>query len=125
MTTRKAVLRVAAILFRVVLTVVIVLGLVYMGQTAYRFTHAVFSDAGIEEEPGRTVKIQIKEEVSTKKLAEVLEKNGLVEDAFVLRIQMKMESFDGPVQPGDYELNTSMSPTKMLKVLSETNEDNK
>ena len=125
MTTRKAVLRVAIILFRVVLTVVIILGLVYLGQTTYRFTRAVFSDAAIEEEPGRAVKIEIKEAVSTKKFAEVLETNGLVEQAMVLQIQMKMADFDGPVQPGTYELNTSMSPSEMLKVLSETNEDNR
>lgn len=125
MTTRKAVLRVASILYRVVFTVVIVLALVYVGQSTYRFTRAVFSDAAIEEEPGRNVKIQIKEEVNVKRLAEVLEENGLIDSALVLRVQMKMDSFEGPVQPGSYELNTSMSPSKMLKVLSETNEDNK
>ena len=125
MTTRKAVLRVATILYRVVLTVVIVLGIIYMGQSTYRFTRAVFSDAAIESEPGRSVKIQIKEDVSTKKLAEVLETHGLVDSALVFQIQMKMESFEGPVKAGSYELNTSMSPSKMLKVLSETNEDNK
>ena len=125
MTTQKAVLRVASILFRVVLTVVIVLGLIYMGQTTYRFTRAVFRDAAIEEAPGRTVKIQIKEEVSAKKLADVLEENGLVENELVFQIQMKLEDFEGPVQPGNYELNTSMSPSEMLKVLSETNEDDK
>ena len=125
MTTQKAVLRVASILYRVVFTVVIVLALVYVGQTTYRFTRAVFSDAAIEEAPGRSVKIQIKEEVGTKKFAEVLEDNGLVDSALVLQVQMKMEGFEGPVQPGSYELNTSMSPSKMLKVLFETNEDNK
>lgn len=125
MTTQKAVLRAAAILFRVVLTVVIVLGIISMGQTTYRFTRAVFCDAAIEEAPGRTVKIQIKEEVSAKKLAKVLEENGLVENALVFQMQMKLEDFEGTVQPGSYELNTSMSPSSMLKVLSETDEDNK
>lgn len=125
MTTQKAVLRAATILFRVVLTVVIVLGIIYMGQTTYRFTHAVFCDAAIEEAPGRAVKIQIKEEISAKKLAQVLEENGLVENALVFQLQMKLEDFEGTVQPGSYELNTSMSPSSMLKVLSETDEDNK
>ena len=123
MTTRKAVLRVASILYRVVFTVVIVLALVYVGQSTYRFTRAVFSDAAIEEEPGRNVKIQIKEEVNVKKLAEVLEKNGLIDSALVFRIQMKMKDFEDTVKPGNYEMNTSMSPSEMLKVLSETNED--
>ena len=123
MTTQKAVMRVATILYRVVLTVAIILAIVYMGQTSYRFTRAVFSDSAMEEEPGRDVKISIKEEVGTKKLAEVFEKNGLVENALVFRIQMKMKSFEDTVKPGNYEMNTSMSPSEMLKVLSETNED--
>ena len=123
MTTQKAVMRVTAILYRVVLTVAIILGLIYMGQTTYRFTRAVFSDSAMEEGPGRNVKIDIKEEVGTKKLAEVFEKNGLVEDALVFRIQMKMKNFEETVKPGTYEMNTSMSPSEMLNVLSETNED--
>ena len=73
--------------------------------------------------PGRSVTIKISEEVSTKKLAEVLEENGLVEDAKVFQFQMKMADFEGPVKAGTYELNTSMSPSKMFKILSSNGDE--
>ena len=123
MTTQKAVMRVASICLKVIIFIVIVLGIVSLGQNTYRYTHAVFSDEAIEEEPGRSVTIKINEDVSTKKLAEVLEENGLIEDAKVFKFQMKMADFEGPLKAGTYELNTSMSPSEMFKILSSNGDE--
>ena len=123
MNARKAVRRTGSICIKVAVFVLICLGLVYLGQTTYRYTHAVFSEAAMEEKPGRNVKITIPEDVSAKKFAEVLEKNGLIENATVLQIQMKMASFGETVKAGTYELNTSMKPGEIFEILSETNED--
>ncbi len=123
MTTQKALVRVASICLRVIVFVAVVLGLVYLGQTTYRLTHAVFREEALEEAPGRDVKIKLNEDVSVKKIAEVLEENELIEDSLVFIVQMKMSGFDGPVKAGSYELNTSMIPSEMLKVLAETNGD--
>ena len=123
MNARKAVRRTGSICIKVAVFVLICLGLVYLGQTTYRYTHAVFSEAAMEEKPGRNVKITIPEDVSAKKFAEVLEKNGLIESATVFQIQMKMASFGKTVKAGTYELNTSMKPGEIFEILSETNED--
>ena len=87
MNTRKAALRAGAICLKVAIFIAIVLGIVYLGQTAFRYTHAVFSDAAYEEEPGRTIKVKIPEDVSGKRLAKVLEENGLIEDANIFLFQ--------------------------------------
>jgi UPF0755 protein len=118
MNTRKAALRAGAICLKVAIFIAIVLGIVYLGQTALRYTHAVFSDAAYEEEPGRTIKVKIPEDVSGKRLAKVLEENGLIENANVFQIQMKMAGFGDTVKAGSYELNTSMKPSAMLQVLA-------
>ncbi len=123
MTPQKALRKVASICFKVIVFVMIVLGIVSLGQTAYHYTHAVFRNHALEEAPGRNVSIQINEDVSTKKLSEVLEKNGLIEDAKVFQIQMKLADFEGPVKKGIYELNTSMSPSEMLKILSSNGDE--
>ena len=123
MNARKAVRRTGSICIKVAVFVLICLGLVYLGQTTYRYTHAVFSEAAMEEKPGRNVKITIPEDVSAKKFAEVLEKNGLIESATVFQIQMKMAFFGETVKAGTYELNTSMKPGEIFEILSETNED--
>jgi len=123
MNTRKAVLRVGGICFRVAVFILICFGLISLGRVTYRYTHAVFSEEAYEEEPGRTVRLNIPEDVSAKRLAEVMEENGLIEDAKVLKVQMKMADFQDTVKAGTYELNTSMTPREMFKILSETNED--
>lgn len=123
MNTRKAAMRVVSICLRVAIFVAVVLGIVYLGQTTYHYTHEVFNDEAFEEAPGRDVVIKVSEEVSGKQLAKVLEENGLIENAVVFQIQMKMADFSGTVKAGNYKLNTSMTPSEMFKVLSGENED--
>ena len=117
MNARKAVRRTGSICIKVAVFVLICLGLVYLGQTTYQYTHAVFSEAAMEEKPGRNVKITIPEDVSAKKFAEVLEKNGLIESATVFQIQMKMASFGETVKAGTYELNTAMTVEEMVEIM--------
>lgn len=125
MDTRKAVLQVGTICFRVILFVVLVLGLVYLGQTTYKYTRAVFSDEAFEEAPGKTVKVTISESVSGKQLAKVLEENGLIENALVFQLQMKMADFGDRVEADTYELNTSMPPSELFEILSGTDGEDK
>lgn len=123
MKAHKAAIRVGFICLKVAIFVLIFFGIVYLGQTTYRYTHAVFSEQSMEEEPGRTVKISIPENVSSSKLAEVLEEKGLIKDAGVFKQQMKMAHFGDLVQAGTYELNTSMTPSEIIKILSGTEKD--
>ena len=123
MNTKKAALRTGAIFLKVVIFVVICLGIFYLGQTTYRYTHAVFHEEAMEEGPGRIVKVTIPEDMDSGELAKALEKKGLVEDAGIFKLQMKIADFPETVKAGTYELNTSMKPSEMFKILSETEED--
>lgn len=118
MNARKAAMRVVSICIRVAIFVAVVLGIIYLGQTAYHYTHEVFSDEAFEEAPGKDVIVKIPEDVSGKQLAKVLEENGLIENAIVFQIKMKMADFGDTIKAGNYELNTSMTPSEMFKVLS-------
>ena len=119
MNTRKAAMRIVSICLRVAMLVLIVLGIIYLGQTTYQYSRAVFSDAAYEEEPGKNAKISVPHDISEKEFAEILESNGLIENAVVFRIQMKMGGFGNTVKAGDYELNSSMAPSEIIKILSE------
>lgn len=120
MNARKAAAHVGIICLKVAVYVAIVLGLIYLGQTTYYYTHAVFANEAFEEAPGKTVKLTISETVSGKELARVLEENGLIEDSKVFQIQMKMAGFGQTIEADTYELNTSMPPSELIKILSET-----
>ena len=123
MNTRKAVLRVGSICLKVAVFVLICFGLVSLGQTTYRYTHAVFSDEAFEKAPGKDIDVEISEDVSIGKFAQVLEEKGIIEDAKIFKLQMKMSDYEGTVKTGTYELNTSMKPSQILKILSKANED--
>ena len=125
MDTRKAVLHVGIICFRVILFVALMLGLVYLGQTTYQYTRAVFGNEAFEEAPGKTVKVTISEPVSAKQLAKVLEENGLIDNALVFQLQMKLADFGDVVEANTYELNTSMAPSELFEILSKTNGEDK
>lgn len=117
MNTQKAVRQVCSVCLKVSIFVLVFLGIVYLGQTTYRYTRAVFCEEAFEEAPGKTAKIKLSADVSLKKFAQVLEKNGLIEDAKVFEFQLKLKQYSGPVKAGTYELNTSMTPGEILKVL--------
>lgn len=122
MDARKAAVHVGAICLKVALYVAIALGLIYLGQTTYYYTHAVFGNQAYEEAPGKKVKVTISEEVSGKELSKVLEQNGLIEDALVFQLQMKMAGFGETVEADTYELNTSMTPNELIEILSGADE---
>ena len=123
MNTRKAVILVGSICLKVAVFVLICFGLVSLGQTTYRYTHAVFSEEAFEEAPGKDIRINIPEDVSIGRFAQVLEENGVIEDAKIFKLQMKMADFGNTVKAGTYDLNTSMKPSQMFKLLSKANED--
>lgn len=123
MNTRKAAIRTASICLRAAVLIAILLAIVFVGRTTYQYTRAVFRDAAMEEQPGKVVSIKIPKDISSKEFAEVLEDNGLIENASVLVIQMKMADFGDTVKAGTYELNTSMPPSQMFKVLSKQTGD--
>ncbi|MCD8250056.1 MAG: endolytic transglycosylase MltG [Lachnospiraceae bacterium] len=101
-------------LFRIALLLFIVAAVIRVGQSAYRFTYRVVSDAAMAEEPGRDVSVTINSSMTDKDVAEVLENKGLIESASVFRIQLKVFQYEGELQPGSYILNTSMAPSEMM-----------
>ncbi len=123
MNTNKAVLQVLRIFLKVITYVLIILGIFCLGKVAYTYSHAVLHPEAMEEAPGRSVSLEIKQDATQKQLAEFLEKNGLIESAGVFRLQMKVLDFDDTVKAGKYRLNTSMTPEEMLEILSGSEED--
>lgn len=122
MDTRKAAMQAGSICLKVALFVLIVLGMVYLGQTTYRYTRAVFSDEAYEAEPGKKATVKVPADITAKEFAGILEESGLIEDAVVFAYQMKMADFGNTVKAGEYELSSCMTPSEMFQILSGTEE---
>lgn len=112
-------------LLRLALLILVVVGIFKVGEYAYTYCYSVVSDTAAEEEPGRDVSVSVTSDMSAGKVAKLLERKGLVKNADVFKIQMKVTGYEDKIQPGKYVLNTSMRPREMLKILAgeETEED--
>lgn len=112
-------------LLRLALLILVVVGIFKVGEYAYTYCYSVVSDTAAEEEPGRDVSVSVTSDMSAGKVAKLLERKGLVKSADVFKIQMKVTGYEDKIQPGKYELDTSMRPREMLKILAgeETEED--
>lgn len=106
-----------------ILAVVAMLIYNYAGK-AYVFGMEIFDDTAIAtEENGRAVVVTIPQGASDKKVAKILEREGLVEDANVFYVKLLLSEYRGETIPGTYTLSTSDTPTAIMQKLSRENEE--
>jgi UPF0755 protein len=88
---------------------------------SYDFGFQIFADQPVSSGDGRTVSVIVSDDLSDMELSKLLEQKGLVNDANVFFVQLKL--FDGDVVSGVYELNTAMTAAEMLSVMSSGNQE--
>jgi UPF0755 protein len=88
---------------------------------SYDFGFQIFADQPVSSGDGRTVSVIVSDDLSDMELSKLLEQKGLVNDANVFFVQLKL--FDGDVVSGVYELNTAMTAAEMLNVMSSGNQE--
>jgi UPF0755 protein len=88
---------------------------------SYDFGFQIFADQPVSSGDGRTVSVVVSDDLSDMELSKLLEQKGLVNDANVFFVQLKL--FDGDIVSGVYELNTAMTAAEMLNVMSSGNQE--
>ena len=108
---------------------IIVLGIYlvfFMGSKAYSFGEKIFNEQAVDsDDNARTVEVTITTDIQAKKLAGMLYDKGLVKDKTCFYYQIILSDYKDKFVGGTYTLNTAMTPTEMMKVLScaDTGED--
>lgn len=118
MKAEKAMLSVGLVIFRLAIVILVIVGIYRLGEFSYTLGYSIVADVAVEAEPGRDVSVTLTGDMKNKEVAELLERKGLVKDADIFRMQLKINKYDGQLKPGAYILNTSMTPKDMMKVLS-------
>ena len=109
--------------FKVVVTVVIVL-LIYKGAMyGYEFGYNVFQQEAMSVGEGRTVMVEITEDMSVKDIGDQFLAKGLIDDTLLFTAQYYLSEFQKDVQPGTYELSTAMAVEKMMEIMATPPED--
>lgn len=118
MNAQKAIVAVILFLFRTLVVILVILGIIRLGEYAYAYGYSIVSNAAMEPEPGRDIGIVLTDDMDTKEVAALLKRRGLIEDETIFRIQLIINKHEEDLKPGNYVLNTSMTPKEMMQVLS-------
>ena len=118
MNTKNVVVAILGTIVKVALTVFVVMFVYKAAVKAYDFGYSIFEDKPMSVAPGREVTVSITSGKSVKEIGEILESKGLVEDATVFYFQNLLSSHKDELQPGMYTLNTSMTPTEIMEIMS-------
>lgn len=106
-------------IFKIVLWAIIIMVVYKWALYGYAFGFNVFSDRPIATSAqGMTINVVLMEGKSNKEIAELLKEKGLIEDANVFYVQLLLSDYKDKLQPGIYDLSTSMTAEEMMQVMS-------
>lgn len=123
MKLNKIILKFVRISFSILVVLLIVFGLTKIGITGYEFGYRVFTEEPVSAAPGKDVTVQVTSDMSDKEICDMLEEKGLIRDASLFYVQLRLSSYAGKLQPGVYVLNTSMESKEMMVALSAVKEE--
>ena len=84
---------------------------------AYDYGFSVFAEEPVSTGEGRTISVYVEDGDSPKDIGEMLQEKGLIRDANLFMIQELLSENHGKIQPGIYDLSTSMTAQEMLAVM--------
>lgn len=122
MDTKKIVLAILGTIAKIAVLAVALVFIYKAAVKAYDFGYAIFEDKAVSEAPGREVNVSIAEGKSAKEIGEILESKGLIKDATIFYFQNLLSSHRDKLVPGMYTLNTSMTPSEMMEMMSTVEE---
>jgi UPF0755 protein len=114
----KVVYKILSVLFSILMVLLVIFLLVRLGSFCYGFGYRVFTEAPIDEEPGRDIVVQITSDMSEREIGKMLENRGLIEDGNLFLAQLKLSAYSGDLKAGVYTLNTSMTAKEMMAVMA-------
>ena len=123
MKLNKLVLKFVSISFSILVMLLVVIGLIKLGSFCYDFGYRVFSEGPVEEKPGTAVTVDVTGDLSEYLIGKLLKKEGLIRDANLFYVQLRMSAYHGKLKTGTYTLNTSMTAKDMMVVMAAESEE--
>ena len=118
MQLKQAVSAVFGMIFRTLVTIIMIILVYQMATYAYSFGYLVFADIPKDMSPGFTKTVSISEGTSDWALAQSLQDQGIVPDAKVFYVQLILSEYKDQWKPGIYDLNTSMKSGDIITTLA-------
>ncbi|MDE6993201.1 MAG: endolytic transglycosylase MltG [Lachnospiraceae bacterium] len=103
---------------KIVVFIFIAMFVIRTATAAYDYGFRVFAEKPMDVGEGRMISVSIGNADSAKEVGEMLQERGLIRDAKLFRIQELLSENHGKIQPGIYDLSTSMTVQEMLAVIA-------
>ena len=124
MDTKRIVISIFKTIISICFIIVICIMVYRFGVKGYDFGYRIFAEEPVAPEPGYTMSVAILEGKSVMEIGTILEEKGLIRDHNLFYFQELFSNYHGKIQPGVYELNTSMTTDEMIAIMaSEAEED--
>lgn len=107
------------LIIKVVALIFIASYIIKAATAAYDYGYRIFTEAPVSLGEGRVISVSVEEPVSVKDVGQMLEERGLIRDANLFVIQELLSEDHGKIQPGIYDLSTSMTAQEMVAVMAE------
>ncbi|MCM1174891.1 MAG: endolytic transglycosylase MltG [Blautia sp.] len=85
---------------------------------AYDFGFRVFAEEAMTTGEGRIISIYVEPDDSVRDIGNTLEEKGLIRDADLFFVQELLSEHHGKINPGIYDLSTSMKSDEMLAIMA-------
>lgn len=109
----------------ILLYTIVIIMVLKISRIVYDFSYEIFGNVCVQEEPGTDVPFEIEEGEGTYEMAQKLENMGLIVNKYSFTIRAKLSTSEKrPVLPGSYRLNTSMSYSEIINVITNESEKN-
>lgn len=103
---------------RVIILAVIVVYVYKTALTAYDFGYRIFAEEPMGYGKGTDITVTIPMGKSVKQTGRILVDYGLIRDENLFYVQELISAYHGKLQPGTYELNTTMNAEQIMAVMA-------
>ena len=109
----------AQLIFKVVLFAFIIMYIIGAATAAYDYGYRVFTEPPVSSGEGRIISVYIEDGSSALDVGEMLQDKGLIRDGRLFMVQELLSENHGKIQPGVYDLNTTMTAQEILEVIAQ------
>ena len=119
MNNRQSVFDILLTILKYVVLILCVMFVISGAKRFYGIGYSIFAQQAVDEAgEGFESEITVTENMSVRQLSSILEKEGLIQDADIFRLQEMFSNYHGEMQPGTYTLSSEMTAEEMLAEIS-------
>lgn len=123
MKPKKLLIQIGTMLLKIAALILAAFVLYKVSGLMYNYGFRIFAEEAVDRKPGIDVNVAIVEGKSVKEIGKLLEEKGLIKSGSLFVWQVKFSEYADDLKPGQYTLNTSMTPYEMMAVMSAEEED--